>query len=94
MTEEEAADKYVRGLKPNIRRDLEQVMAREGDMPLEEINRFADRTDSIDFQARSYRSSGGGPTPMELGAVEEDENESDFSDEDSYTEEDEDDLDD
>ena len=47
MTEEEAADKYVRGLKPAIRRDLEQLMAREGDKQLEELIRFADRTDSI-----------------------------------------------
>ena len=93
MTEEESVDKYVRGLKPNIRRDLEQMMAREGDMSLEEMIRFADRTDSIDYQARRYRPNGGGPTPMDLGAVDGDEEESDALDEDSFTEEDEDDLD-
>ena len=48
MTEEEAAAKYVRGLKPTITPcDLEQLMAREGDKQLEELIRFADRTDSI-----------------------------------------------
>ena len=87
MTEEEAADKYVRGLKPSIRRDLEQLMAREGDKQLDELIRFADRTDSIDYQARRYRSNG--PTPMELGAVgDSDESEGDMPSEDFTDEED------
>ena len=51
MTDEEAVEKYVRGLKPHIRRDLEQLMAREGEKSLEELIRFADRTDSVDFQS-------------------------------------------
>ena len=87
MTEEEAADKYVRGLKPAIRRDLEQLMAREGDKQLDELIRFADRTDSIDYQARRYRRNG--PTPMELGAVEDtDESKEDTSSEDFTKDED------
>ena len=87
MTEEEAIDKYVRGLKPGIRRDLEQLMAREGDRTLEELIRYADRTDSIDFQARRYRPAG--PTPMELGALEDEEEDEDLLYEDQYAEEDE-----
>jgi chemotaxis protein histidine kinase CheA len=85
MTEEEAIDKYVRGLKPGIRRDLEQLMAREGDRTLEELIRYADRTDSIDFQARRYRPAG--PTPMELGALEDKEEDEDLLYEDQYAEE-------
>ena len=69
MTNEEAVDRYVRGLKPTIRRDVEQLMSREGDKTLEELIRFADRTDSVDYQARRYRPAG--PTPMELGALED-----------------------
>jgi hypothetical protein len=79
MTEEEAIDKYVRGLKPSIRRDLEQLMAREGDKSLEELIRFADRTDSIDYQARRYRSAG--PTPMDLGAMADNGEPDEFSEE-------------
>ena len=69
MTNEEAVDRYVRGLKPTIRRDVEQLMSRESDKTLEELIRFADRTDSVDYQARRYRPAG--PTPMELGAIED-----------------------
>ena len=86
MTEEEAIDKYVRGLKPGIRRDLEQLMAREGDKSLEELIRFADRTDSIDFQARRYRPAG--PTPMELGALEDQEELEDYLYDNEYLPED------
>ena len=85
MTDEEAVDKYVRGLKPHIRRDLEQLMAREGEKSLEELIRFADRTDSVDFQSRRYRPSG--PTPMELGAMEDTEELEEDPEEGFFTEE-------
>lgn len=75
----ELMDRFVRGLKPAIRREVEL----RDPADLAEAIRLAERADSVDFRLRSNHfnqnrnsgfsrpnaSAGSGPTPMELGSI-------------------------
>ena len=82
MDEEWKLDAFMRGLKPNVQRELERYPPQT----LEAAMRQAERIDAVDFkyssrkqsnggrgeQDRQWRSNGGqnnGPVPMELGAI-------------------------
>ena len=84
MTEDWRLDAFIRGLKPNVRRELERYPA----VSLSEAIRVAERIDSIDFKfsrgaAGEYQPEAEqlwerqtakepqreGPVPMELGAL-------------------------
>ena len=81
MSEDEASDKYVRGLKQSIRVECLKAMAEapvDGTLPLESLIRLADSMDSVEQSARRpfvhFHPSvtpDNGPAPMELGYLGE-----------------------
>ena len=83
MNEEWKLDAFLRGLKPNVQRELERYPPSS----LEDAMRQAERIDSVDFKYSSRKqgnsggaqherpwrnssSQGSGPVPMELGAID------------------------
>jgi hypothetical protein len=77
ITEDECVDKYVRGLKPRVAREVEL----RGLTVLDEIVTAAQRFDSIDYrmsahpvsshvEKRYFNNQENGPTPMELGTMQ------------------------
>lgn len=72
LSEGEVLDKFIRGLKPAVRKELEL----RDPATLEEAIRMAERADSVEYRMRSAyaeRSArygpSNGPVPMELGAL-------------------------
>lgn len=78
LSEGELMDRFIRGLKPAIRKEVEL----RDPANIQEAIRLAERTDSVEYRMRgtgfsgnrhAFRSanpSGNGPVPMELGAIE------------------------
>jgi len=83
MGDADAMDRYLRAVKPRIREKLEEYCSNNERVTLAQMIRYAERMDSVGFQARQSiaRETGvpvrrdNGPAPMELGAMnlEEDE---------------------
>ena len=78
MSEEEQRFMYVRGLKPNVKMEIEKEWVRDPDQDLTRMKQLADRTDTLLFNNRGGRtveshlgapSDQSRPTPMTLGSM-------------------------
>jgi hypothetical protein len=78
MSEEEQRFMYVRGLKPNVKTEIEKERVRDPDLDLTRMKQLADRTDTLFFNNRGRRtveshlgahSDQSRPTPMTLGSM-------------------------
>jgi hypothetical protein len=78
MSEKEQRFTHVRGLKPNVKMEIEKEWVHDPDLDMTRMKQLADRTDTLFFNNRGGRtveshlgapSDQSRPTPMTLGSM-------------------------